>query len=59
MLVGHEDVVEVDGFAHERAGFGVGSRGLEQIIQLNLTVDERAELMKSASAVKELSAALK
>ena len=37
----------------------LGSRGLEQIIQLNLTVDERAELLKSAGAVKELSAALK
>jgi malate dehydrogenase len=37
----------------------LGERGLEQIIQLNLTVDERAELMKSASAVKELSAALR
>ncbi|MBI3551633.1 MAG: malate dehydrogenase [Elusimicrobia bacterium] len=37
----------------------LGARGLEQIVQLNLTVDERAELMKSASAVKELAAALK
>jgi malate dehydrogenase len=37
----------------------LGERGLEQIIQLNLSVDERAELMKSASAVKELTAALK
>ena len=37
----------------------LGARGLEQIIQLNLSVDERAELMKSASAVKELTAALK
>jgi malate dehydrogenase len=37
----------------------LGSRGLEQIVQLNLTVEERAELMKSATAVKELAAALK
>ncbi len=31
VFVGDENVVEVDGFAHERAGFGVGLRGLEQI----------------------------
>ncbi|MHB2026625.1 MAG: malate dehydrogenase [Elusimicrobiota bacterium] len=37
----------------------LGERGIEQIIQLNLTVDERAELQKSASAVKELSTALR
>jgi len=37
----------------------LGERGIEQIVQLNLSVDERAELMKSASAVKELSAALR
>ena len=37
----------------------LGSRGLEQIVQLNLTTDERSELLKSASAVKELTAALK
>ena len=37
----------------------LGARGLEQVVQLNLNVDERTELMKSASAVKELSAALK
>ncbi len=37
----------------------LGERGIEQIIQLNLSVDERGELMKSASAVKELSAALR
>jgi malate dehydrogenase len=32
----------------------LGARGIEQIIQLNLTVDERAALLKSAGAVKEL-----
>ncbi|OGR87793.1 MAG: malate dehydrogenase [Elusimicrobia bacterium RIFCSPHIGHO2_02_FULL_57_9] len=37
----------------------LGSGGIEQIIQLNLTVEERMALQKSASAVKELSAALK
>ncbi len=37
----------------------LGARGLEQIVQLNLTVEERSELLKSASAVKELTAALK
>ncbi len=31
VLVGDEDVVEVDGLAHERAGFGVGLRGFKQI----------------------------
>ena len=37
----------------------LGSRGIEQVIQLNLTTDERALLMKSAGAVKELVGALK
>lgn len=37
----------------------LGARGIEQIIQLNLTVDERAALLKSAGAVKELVGALK
>jgi malate dehydrogenase len=37
----------------------LGRRGIEQIIQLNLTVDERAALLKSAGAVKELVGALK
>jgi malate dehydrogenase len=37
----------------------LGSRGLEQIVQLNLTVEERSELLKSANAVKELTSALK
>jgi malate dehydrogenase len=37
----------------------LGGRGLEGIIQLNLNVEERMQLQKSASAVKELSAALK
>ena len=31
MLVGNQDVVEIDGLAHERAGLGVGLRGFEQI----------------------------
>ena len=31
MLVGHQDVIEVDGLAHQRAGLGVGLRGLQQI----------------------------
>ena len=37
----------------------LGARGLEAIIQLNLTVSERAALLKSAGAVKELVGALK
>ena len=37
----------------------LGARGLESIIQLNLTVEERAALLKSAGAVKELVGALK
>ena len=37
----------------------LGARGIEAIIQLNLTVDERAALLKSAGAVKELVGALK
>ena len=37
----------------------LGARGVEQIIQLNLTVEERAALLKSAGAVKELIGALK
>jgi malate dehydrogenase len=37
----------------------LGSKGLEEIVQLNLSVEERIELQKSASAVKELTAALK
>lgn len=32
----------------------LGERGIEQIIQLNLTVEERISLQKSADAVKEL-----
>ena len=31
VLVVDQDVVEVDGFAHERSGFGVGLRGFEEI----------------------------
>ncbi len=37
----------------------LGARGVEQVVQLNLNVEERIALQKSASAVKELSAALK
>ena len=37
----------------------LGARGLVEVLQLNLAVDERIELQKSASAVRELSAALK
>ena len=37
----------------------LGARGIEAIIQLNLTVEERAALLKSAGAVKELVGALK
>ncbi|OGS04932.1 MAG: malate dehydrogenase [Elusimicrobia bacterium RIFCSPLOWO2_12_FULL_59_9] len=36
----------------------LGARGIEQILQLNLTVNERVALQKSSSAVKELCAAL-
>ena len=37
----------------------LGARGVEQIVQLNLTVEERMALQKSAGAVKELIGALK
>ncbi len=37
----------------------LGARGIESIVQLNLTVEERAALLKSAGAVKELVGALK
>lgn len=37
----------------------LGSRGIESVVQLNLTVDERSALLKSAGAVKELVGALK
>ncbi|MBI2386868.1 MAG: malate dehydrogenase [Elusimicrobia bacterium] len=37
----------------------LGARGIESIIQLNLTVEERTALLKSAGAVKELVGALK
>ena len=36
----------------------LGTRGIEQIVQLNLSVEERTELQKSAGAVKELVGAL-
>ena len=31
MLVGNKDVVDVDSLAHERAGFGVGLGGCQQV----------------------------
>ncbi|MBI3287995.1 MAG: malate dehydrogenase [Elusimicrobia bacterium] len=37
----------------------LGARGIESIVQLNLSVEERASLLKSAGAVKELVGALK
>ena len=37
----------------------LGARGLVEVLQLNLSVEERVQLQKSASAVKELGAALK
>jgi malate dehydrogenase len=36
----------------------LGERGIEEIIQINLTTDERAALQKSAAAVEELVAVL-
>jgi malate dehydrogenase len=32
----------------------LGERGIEEIIQINLTTDERSALQRSASAVQEL-----
>lgn len=37
----------------------LGERGIEQVIQLNLTVEERIALQKSAEAVKELVEVMK
>lgn len=37
----------------------LGARGIEEIIQINLTTDERAALQKSAAAVQELVNVLK
>jgi len=37
----------------------LGERGIEQIIQLNLTVEERIALQKSADSVKELTEILR
>jgi malate dehydrogenase len=37
----------------------LGARGLEQVIQLNLTVEERVALQKSADSVRELVEAMK
>lgn len=37
----------------------LGERGIEQIIQLNLTVEERISLQKSADSVKELTEILR
>jgi malate dehydrogenase len=36
----------------------LGSRGLEQIIEIKLTAEEDAALKKSAAAVKELCAVI-
>jgi malate dehydrogenase len=36
----------------------LGERGIEEIIQINLTTDERAALQKSAAAVEELVSVL-
>jgi malate dehydrogenase len=36
----------------------LGSRGVEQIIQIKLTPDEQAQLDRSAGAVKELVAVI-
>ena len=33
----------------------IGERGIEQVIEINLTLEERAALQKSAAAVKELA----
>ncbi len=43
VFVGDEDVVEIDGLAHERAGFCVGLRRFEQI-----GADPRAEILRLA-----------
>ena len=32
----------------------LGAKGIEQVIQINLTLEERSALQKSAAAVKEL-----
>jgi malate dehydrogenase len=32
----------------------LGAKGIEEIIQINLTTEERAALQKSAAAVQEL-----
>ena len=40
VLVGDEDVVDVDGLAHQRAGLGVGLRGFKQV-----GADARAEVL--------------
>ena len=37
----------------------LGRNGVESVVQLNLTVEERSALQKSAQAVKEVAAALK
>ena len=40
VLVGDEDVVEIDGLAHQRAGFGIGLRRFKQI-----GADARAQIV--------------
>jgi malate dehydrogenase len=37
----------------------IGRRGLERIIEIELTSDERAALQKSAASVRELIGAIK
>jgi malate dehydrogenase len=37
----------------------LGAKGVEEIIQINLTTEERAALQKSAAAVQELVDKLK
>jgi malate dehydrogenase len=36
----------------------LGANGVEEIIQIELTLDERAAVQKSAAAVKELAAVI-
>jgi malate dehydrogenase len=36
----------------------LGAKGVEQVVEIELMDDERAALMKSAAAVKELTAVI-
>jgi len=40
VLVGHQNVVQIDGLAHQRAGLGVGLRGFKKI-----RADARAQVL--------------